>query len=472
MHCCADACVVLRGTILRQLMFFTMFASALVVCTDRPRDDSQRDGADEDKTADSTSGAAPQVVFINKPDDSSASRIIVAVIHSNWRTREYAYALIKGEGDCNSPAYSSWREFTVPITLTPEMLGGYGIKTLCAKGRGSDGSEQKIPTRHRWQLLPPVDAAAAADVPPDADSSSDTAATSTTPLPASAVVTTTRGLRLSDNVLKFASASREIKTVALMNIGKSQLEWSVTTTQGGGLLSVRKVAASAKDEPDDGSHWQAMDTSRPLPLSGTLARDSREQYLQFKLSDSDKTDYGGNQATTIAIGDGSGSSVELTAHILVPQLRITGSGNNIVKKVSDQVWQVNLSPTVREASLTIANAKAQGSLDDLSWDVFPYAWLPDWLDYVKSAGDLTIYLEGDCRLYPAASEDDELTLVIASNSDSTGVQARSFALTHAQQEIVWQEEGGVTKSKRAEWRTDDIRYVVVKYENENNTPCP
>ena len=134
-----------------------------------------------------------------------------------------------------------------------------------------------------------------------------------------------------------------------------------------------------------------------------------------------------------------------------------------------------MTPSAKEKILKVKNSK--GDLDVLKWSIFPYAWKPNWFHYSKDeeTGELTLTLkdDNDCAFYPTATADDELTLIITSNSDSAGVRARSFALFNANQELEWEEEGETeAKKTQAEWRTNDIRYVVVKFKNEEGTPCP
>ena len=270
-------------------------------------------------------------------------------------------------------------------------------------------------------------------------------------------------------MVKFASASKEVKIIEIENSGSSR-SYSLTTEHMAGLLEVRTVDMADKDSTE-GDDWKAV-SKRAMPIiTGNLGENSTH-YLQLRLARRWKTDYDGDKQVKIKFSDGS-DSAELTAHILAPQLQITAADSAITSSADKRVWEVNLTPSDSIKTLTIANEK--GDLGVLQWKVFPYRWKPNWFDYGKDDDALTVKLKGDCTLWPAADADDQLTLVIASNSDSAKVRARSFALFHHQQEIEWQKEGETeltTMKKETKWRTNDIRYVVVKFKNEEGATCP
>ena len=488
-----------------------MTGSLLVACPDKP--DANKGGGD------GSARLAPRVEFVDAPSDGSARQLNVFVKASNGDTAEYAYAVIKGTGDCHSPAYSTWRSFSVPIELTASVLGVAGSKTLCAKGRRADGAEQSQPTSHVWTLtalptMTPTPSTTPSTTTPSTTTPSTTTPSTTTPstttpsttTPSTTTPSTTTpatttppvtetdqsldnddavedrtegGLVLSLNQLKFASTDKEEQLINLKNDSGSPLNWSASSKHKAGWLEMRTVAEANKDS-SEGDGWilvKEKDESTEPFIQGTLNSKDTE-YLQLRLADRWKTDYGGSKEIAITFKHGK-EELALTVWIVVPQLSITAA-NQDISDVAKRVWQVTLSPSDEDKQKALIISNARGDFKVLQWQIFPYAWQPNWFDYStetvteadKKTDKLTLKLSDDCSLYPAADKDDELTLLIASNSDSKDVQARSFAFSSQQQDWTWQEEGETASTAKADWHTNDIRYVVVKYENTDNLACP
>jgi len=454
-----------------------LLVGMLVACPEKPKATSA--------PTDSDANVRPSVQFVNPPPKKSdKTSVTVQVRASNNATVEYAYAFINGAGDCNTRSYNTWRDFSQHITITPTQLGDSGIKTLCAKGRKADNTEQSNPISHEWERVeksasssveePDDDGGAPSESDPgenpddggdassDGDGGDTTAEDEGQSLATDDVKASTEKLELSRGVVKFFSAQKGEETLNITNKDSmDSLTYSLTTEDTAGLLQVR-----AGD--DD---WETVKKKGTAIITGPLPA-GETQHLQLRLAHQWKTDYGDDQQIEIKFSDGS-DSVMLTVHILAPELQITADDSAITSSADKHVWEVNLTPSDNIKTLTVSNKR--GDLDVLKWDVFPYRWKPNWFDYGVDTGKLTVKLRGDCNLYPTADADDELTLIIASNSDSAGVEASSFALFHYQQEIQWQaeEETALTTQKTGtKWRTNDIRYVVVKFKNEEGATCP
>ena len=452
---------------MKHLLILILLGSILVACPGKPKVKVNQDGG--------TTQLEPHVQFVGPPSkNSTETSISVEVKASNNATKQYAYAFIAGTGDCNTQKYRTWSKFNIPIVLNATQLGSPGKKTLCAKGKTTDDEEQKIPTQHKWTLVGtepgpggPGPGGPGPETEGGGDQSLDTSDAEE--------VKTPDGLNLSENILKFASANKDTQDIDITNTSSNSLSWSTTTEHEAGLLEIRLIDTSQENVA---SKWKIINKTDMESIRSTLNSKSK-QTLQVRLAYQWKTDYGDDKVVKINFSDGS-NSAELTVHILAPQLEITAAEDeNITNEDSEShVWRVNLTPSAKEKILKVKNSK--GDLDVLKWSIFPYAWKPNWFHYIKDegAGTLTLQLKDDCKLYPAATADDELTFIIASNSDSAGVRARSFALFkfNANQELEWEEEKEnetkETKSKKAEWHTTDIRYVVVKFTNEEGTTCP
>lgn len=434
----------------------------------------------------------PKVEFVDPPGNlpkDSTDRITVRVRAGNKATEKWAYAFISGIVSCNAQQYGRWHSFDEFITITKAELGGAGRKTLCAKGRSKDNREQRTPTSHEFGLE--VDTQLArpeGETPPDDgdegdgggnddgdedDGDEDEGHSLNTDDADAPEATPTKKLKLSQGVVKFFSAQKDMKVIDIKNEDKATLTYSLTTEDTAGLLQVRKVDMANKDNAEGEGDWKTAKKRRTAIITDELDGGDT-QYLQLRLAHRWKTDYDGDKQIKIKFSDGS-DSVELTVHILAPRLKITAADSAITSSERERVWEVNLTPSDSIKTLTVTNEK--GDLDVLKWDIFPYRWKPNWFDYGKEeeTGKMTVKLKGDCTLWPAADADDQLTLVIASNSDSAGMKARSFALFHYQQKMQWLEEGEtelITMKRETEWRTDDIRYVVVKFKNEEGATCP
>ena len=460
-----------------------LLVGMLVACPEKPKVTSA--------PTDSDANVKPMVEFVNPPPkQSDKPSVTVQVRASNNATVEYAYAFINGAGDCNTRPYSTWRDFSQHITITPTQLDNDGIKTLCAKGRKADNTEQSNPISHEWKRGEIASSSNPVENPDDGgsassdgdggeptaegeDASSDGDEDEGQSLATDEAKPITTGkLRLSQDVVKFFSAQKDRQVIDITNESGTDLTYSLTTEHMAGLLEVRAVDMADKDSAE-GDGWETVKKKGTAIITDRLAG-SDTQHLQLRLAHQWKTDYGGNQQVQIKFSDGS-DSVMLTAHILAPKLQITADDSAITSSADKRVWKVNLTPSDNIKTLTVSNER--GDLDVLKWKVFPYRWKPNWFDYGgdEDTGKLTVKLRGDCNLYPTADADDELTLIIASNSDSAGKRASSFALFHYQQEIQWQaeEETALTTQKHeTEWRTNDIRYVVVKFKNEEGATCP
>ncbi len=460
---------------MKHLLILILLGSILVACPGKPKVKVNQDGG--------TTQLEPHVQFVGPPSkNSTETSISVEVKASNNATKQYAYAFIAGTGDCNTQTYGTWSKFNIPIVLNATQLGSPGKKTLCAKGKTTDDEEQKVPTQYEWTLVntelapKPEPTPSPTPSPNGGDGGGDTGGgDQSLEIDDAEEVVTSDGLQLSQNILKFASANKDTQDIDITNTSSNSLSWSTTTEHEAGLLEIRLIDTSQENVA---SKWKIINKTDMESIRSTLNSKSK-QTLQVRLAYQWKTDYGDDKVVKINFSDGS-NSAELTVHILAPQLEITADEDeNITNEDSEShVWRVNLTPSAKEKILKVKNSK--GDLDVLKWDVFPYAWKPNWFHYIKDeeAGTLTLQLKDDCKLYPAATADDELTFIIASNSDSAGVRARSFALFkfNANQELEWEEEKEnetkETKSKKAEWHTTDIRYVVVKFTNEEGTSCP
>ena len=452
-----------------------LLVGMLVACPEKPKVTSA--------PTDSDANVMPMVEFVNPPNkESTRTSVTVRVRASNNATVEYAYAFIPGVGDCNTQQYSTWRDFGERITITPTKIGNPGKKTLCAKGRKKDHTEQSNPSSYEWEhqdadLSPdPIDDGGGADpggndgegevtaepeeAPADDDESEgegeehSLATDDAEPL-------TTEKLELSKGVVKFFSARKVMETIEIQNKDNmDSLTYSLTTEHTAGLLEVRV----------EDNEWKTVKKKGTTSITTENLDGGGKHTLQLRLAHKWKTDYGGDKQIDIKFSDGS-DSVTLPVHILAPQLQITAPDGDATSS-ADKPVEVDLTPSDKMKALTITNKK--GDLNVLKWDVYPYQWKPNWFDYSKDKEDkLTVKLSEDCKLYPDADADDELTLIIVSNSDSAGMKPRSFALFHYQQEIQWQEEGKMElQKKETEWRTNDIRYVVVKFKNEEGATCP
>lgn len=467
-----------------------IFSVILVACPAKPRDTAEPEPKATQEPASADVAVKQLVKFVNPPSDEIkvGTPVIVGVAALNGAT-EYTYILIQGTGNCESQKYPTWIAFSTSssIELDADTLGDAGVKTLCAKGKKADGTKQQVPTRHDLTLVADPSTTGGGEggggggegggagdgagggagghsLDPDGDEE----------------IETSRGLKLSTNLLKFASAAEELQLIRIENTGGSSLNWSVKTTDTAGWLEIRTIASENKEDEDNGQGWQEIkkkENDSEIVLQGTLSMGGT-QYFQLKLADKYKTDYGSDSAIKINFNDGS-EDVELTAHILVPKLIITADeDDDAIKRDADgRVWRVTLSLSAKQKTLTIANSK--GDLDVLNWNVFPYAWHPNWFSYDedKAEGTIKVMLKDNkCELYPKANEDDKLTLIIASNSDSKDMQARSFVLSDSQPKLEWKkekEDGTIeSKSKDTEWYTNDIRYVVVQFKNEDGATCP
>ena len=532
-----------------------MFTSA---CADPPRLKSNQNTGDL--------VVAPMVEFVDKPaKKSSLTSVSIGVKASNKMTVKYAYAFIAAIGDCRDGNWSVWRNFDEKITLSDLTIGH---KTLCAKGKRANDTEQQQPIRYQWQVVAADngnsgsgdDGSGSGD---DGSGSGDDGSGSGNggsgsggsgnggsgnggsgnggsgsggsgsggsggsgddsndkenfnfpqlnfsnndtgnvggagiasisskkdeePVAEPAMMVesypavaneevATDNLRLNKNSLVFASAARNEQSVEIENISASGLKWSVRSTQTELLLQV------TSDDDKDSAVWHDVvaKNDKSAIVQGDLSMEA-EEILRFRLADPYKTDYDSDKEIEVTISDGS-KSVVLTVHIFVPQLEIKIDDKDkieINKNNERPQWDVNLEPLKAEKKLKIEDRRdSNGGI--LSWKVWPYRWLPNWLNIEKSEDgkELQFKLSDDCSLYPQADEDDVITLIIASNSGSKDVTARSFALHTDNQEISWQEE--ILKSDKYEiedkfdpayWRTNDIRYVVVRFKPDSTFTC-
>ena len=507
---------------------------------------------------------SPLVRFENAPSDNSTeTTLAIKVKGANSATIEYAYAFVPRAGvNCHSQKYGSWRKFSQSIHISANAMGAPGKKTLCAKGRRQDKTDQQEPTKHEWILggdgdneqeeegaasltialdtdsseteeggshnvkvtvavdnvvadtdknanvilniscdegltVPHINSQTAEDgkvvwdnvsVPTDKEGEckftaqamlsgkvkeSETAtftineAKSGSAAAAAAADAehtleltdeekqqdnTANGLQLSQKTLKFASTSKDVQTVMLENTGSANIGWQVTTDHEEVLFKVQKK---------DATNW--TDLKQDSVVEGTLST-SATQELQFRLARLYKTDYNGDQKVIVKISD-STNNMTLTLHILAPKLNISADEDTAITKQSGvPIWHVVLTNSDKEKTLTIANTKKD--LQVLDWDVFPYMWKPSWFTYEidEEAGTLQLKLEKK----PEAEDNKKITLIIASNSDSHDIKARSFALFDAGKEVTWYDAREEEKQQqtKAKWRTYDIRYVVVVFEEE------
>ena len=543
---------------------FILLNSMIVGCPSQPEASTDPGGG--------TQHPAPLVKFENAPSGSStATSLSIKVKGANTATKEYAYAFVaRGGVNCKAQSYSSWREFSTAITISSGVMGTLGPKTLCAKGRRADKTEQQEPIRRVWTLVsdaggligddeplleialdtdvakgpgskdvevtvtfkditdadksaevtltvtcdmgitaPKVDAKDAAEgtaiwgdedaggdddavtIPLDKagkcefkaeanlgakDKSATATFTINAPDPAEEpeeehtleltdkekeADKTDDGLQLSQKTLKFASTNQAEQTVTLENMGTGDIDWTVTTEQEELLFKVRKR---------DDSDWIDLQKDNLSELKGNLntSGDEKTQELEFKLAHPYKTDYDGDKNVTVKINDGT-NDVTLTLHILAPKLKISAdeTDEDITKKTDAPIWHVVLTGSTnsaKEKTLTLANTK--NDLKVLDWDVFPYMWKPDWFNFEIDIDAGTLKLKKLADKAPEADESKKITLIIGSNSDSHGLSARSFAMS-ANQEITWKDEKETeTQKSNAAWRTNDIRYVVVEFKEE------
>lgn len=344
------------------------------------------------------------------------------------------------------------------VTLTVTCNNGITAPTVAAKN-ATDGEVE-------WDVAVPISKAGECEFVAEANLGNKAKSEATFTIeegeePDNDPDETPKGLHLSQSAVKFASTNKDVQTIMLRHDGKTDadIDWVVTTDHEELLFKVRN-----KGDSD----WIDL-VNGHAAIEGSLTSKGSTHDLEFKLAHPSKTDYGGDQQVAVTISDGT-DDMTLTLHILAPKLEITGDADDAITEKSEYHWHVVLTNSDKIKTLSIANTNDDPS-SVLDWDVFPYRWKPAWFDYEKdvAAGTLTLKKLGD--EVPGENDNKKITLIIASNSDSQGIKARSFALFKAGQKVTWNDgsDPKVTqtiKIKTAKWPTNDIRYVVVEFKEE------
>ena len=381
---------------------------------------------------------------------------------NNGKITRYKYKFYSDYRPCpasDSNEYETIYNLDQPINLLSQD-GRYpqdSEKTLCIIGQAEDDSYiQQKATKHQWfyQQQPSSDESDESD-PPGIELS--IAKESSLDIVAGTFIP---GKIVSSSNVPF-----------ILNNSDDQFEWELfvinDSRKAGNIIQVKKTDTDKLDE-DHLNDWHNLREHCSIPIvKGSLGA-GKKQYLQFKLADLHKTDYGKPYFRTQEIAirrKGYAKSLRLTVNFKIPKL---GMKFPTVTTNEAGIPRITLGPTRKRQQIEITDISGNKIPiqfpGGFGWCQYPVVFKPKWFYRIPECGGygspshLKIGLAENQDLWPDKTKTTRI--VVYSNGDSKG---SAIGIRNYNTEYQWRHENDdgtkTTKNKRVP-RYDSARNFI------------